>query len=385
MVEAVTIGTCTGNPFCDITRRRVFYDGTRYWVFYRSNTLFGYKNSTDGKTWSAFTTVWDTFNPYGLAIYYAPPDTVYAIQRSTGNVIQIRKGTIVGGSITWGSVYDVLGESTSRPSLCVDQGGYIWVVGGRYSAPEGVATRRSTNPNDVSLWQTEELWSTDNRQMQMILPLASNRVIVIGSDEATQTAQSRYFNGTSWESPVNIATFAVGWAKWTAIITDDGVVHFVYLTTGGVSLAYRSMASPYTAWSSEIVIDTYPNCRDPQLSKKGNDLYLFYIKGSDIYLARKPSGQPWGEGEAWITAETSPALGSSSLEMRDSIIGVAWRSGTASSPYEVRYASYTPPAPPPEEVAPPTLAELLLKPEVWGVIAMVVAIVIVLIVMVTRR
>ncbi|MFQ6061236.1 MAG: hypothetical protein ACE5KV_08115, partial [Thermoplasmata archaeon] len=135
-VIQTTTSSATSTAFS--TQRKLFYDGTYFWSFYydggQSQTMYEY--SSDGSTWtstpvSAFST---SDVRYASVWYDSSNSAVYIVGDTTASdtTVIVRKGTISGTSISWGSEYTVtvsgasLGSKVAYITRASD--GYIWVI-----------------------------------------------------------------------------------------------------------------------------------------------------------------------------------------------------------------------------------------------------------------
>ena len=361
-----TVGTCTGNPFTSGgLQTRLFWDGSYWFVFYRTNNDFVYRTSSDGLNWSDTTTVWVSFKTGGQCVAFFPPNSVHVIKRAADNKIQIKKGTISGASISWGSVYDVFSASCGGCVIRMDDSGYIWVITGRFGGePLGPIVKRSTNPDDPSLWEAEsKIGPDESRSAVKIVTLGTNKAIGFFLDEWAPNYElyCNYFNGTSWGGYKFIAYGSYG-GYYDAEITSDGRLHIVYRKPDG-KLGYKYSDSPYSSFSDEVIVDSNTDCHHPVLVCQANTVYLFYLRTGTSTLWRRElvSGESWSSAVQFVS-ETNLTAVTSSLEVESNgEIGVAWRRGSA-SPFDVRFETYE--VSPEEEELNPLICKPLICPTV---------------------
>lgn len=122
----------------------------------------------------------------------------------------------------------------------------------------------------------------------------------------------RHFNGSSWESIVNVATgITVSSDPVPVIVTSTPTASFemmvAYQTNNGIK-SRRSTSSNGSAWETELTVTSATGARRPSLAYRSNDWAYFQITWDDGYnvFYRKFYGTNWSS-----ETNVSSGLGSS--------------------------------------------------------------------------
>lgn len=286
-VDPTVIAASAGGGPGINTQHNSFYDGTRYWVLYSDNANLVAKSSTDGINWVAdSSTIASGSSGIRLSTWYAGAGQVCVAYVSGYNILA-KSGTISGTSITWSSASTVFSGASGSdmyayPSMARDANGKLWVSARYYNGSMyRVRAKRSTNPNSVTAWDAS-FDVSDLSSSQYIFPqavaLAEGKMYFIYTYNSPSLGIiGRYFDGTSWDSTVSVANMnGVAESRSPAAVVKNGVIYVGYLNSSN-RLKYKTLASPYTAWSAEQTLadDTGVNIAF-SLDDVANDIYAFY-------------------------------------------------------------------------------------------------------------
>jgi len=337
-------------------QRKLIYDGTYWWAFCYNGTETVYEYSSDGETWSnteqaLFSTsgvklvsVW--YNSTGSSrIVYAVGDT-----ETASVVVYVRRGTISGTTITWGTEYTVTvcnepKEVESKSAFISQDGsGHLWIVSSQKESASSpfynIAAVRSTSPDDVSSWGTYSLLlSTNHENMYIypiVLPLSDQDVYAMWYRDGYIEGK-KYTSGSGWGSVTSIDTTTSGVANKTvsAVVDTSYNIHLVYVNeTGRVNYMKYT-----TSWSSPTVLDSSANNEYVTISTDNSTdyLYTFWVSSNYQIEGKKYTGSSWSNidgietntnAKDWLTSVYNvSAVGDTCWE---------WTQGT-SSPYDVRF------------------------------------------------
>src|SRR5437899_1027107 len=316
-------------------QKSVFFDGTNFWAFYYSGTTIRYEPSSNGLDWitfanNAFTTsgmqrvsVW--FYDAGASKYvYIVGDT------GGGRTVSVRKGTISGTTISWGTeaTVTVSGSNTfKRPFIARDSNGYLWILSTNKEAASDfrVAAVRSTNPDDVSAWGTyfnlmTTGVSTDWTQGK-IAPLGGGDVYAIWY--ANGPIYGRLYTGGSWSGTTDTidTTSSTVYLKGPSAVVDSSFkIHMGYTDTSG-AVVYRQRTS---SWSPLTTVDAGPGDQYPAISLDTGtgDVYAFWIASTYQIMAKKYRRGSWST--VTLETNTKTKYGLESIYNVSSAANMAW-------------------------------------------------------------
>jgi hypothetical protein len=324
--------------------RKIFYDGSKWWLFVWDGSYLAYYYSTDLSLWTWSGTVWG-YGPYfraGGADVRISGSTVYVAQAyysGTYYYIYFVKGTINGTTITWGSVITVLSSSTYivGGSLGVGTDGRLWIV---YSS-SSIYARYSTN--DGTTWTETIVGSTTSSTTtggNIIVPMSGGKMMVIHKNSNNNLLFS-IWDGSSWSTPTQIASgVANGWGYFSAASNGD-VVYLAYTDSSG---NINFMKYSGNLWTSPRTIATASTTSHPvvEYDYVNKIICVFWVSSGTIYVAYSTD-----DGATWTTRS---AGNDSSITANDAVSGavqvyngqavIAYLTGTA-SPYTVKLATYT--------------------------------------------
>ncbi|MFQ6128094.1 MAG: ATPase domain-containing protein [Thermoplasmata archaeon] len=341
-------------------QRKLIYDGTYWWAFYYNGTETVYEYSSDGQTWTnppekAFSTsgvkyasLW--YNDTGSTkVVYVVGDNSTATSS-----VYVRRGTISGTTISWGTEYTVTVCHQNGPMadkvafISQDSQGYLWIISNnRPSAGSNynIAGVRSTNVDDVSSWGTYTDLLAANADTAylyaIIVPLSGQDMYAIWYNEGNLEGK-KYTSGTGWGSVTSIDTTTSGVTNKTvsAVVDSAYNIHLVYINETG-----RVNYTKYTnSWSSPTVLDTNANNEyvTITLDNSTNYLYLFYINSTHQIKGKALDFPSWVDITG-IEENTDEKDWLTSVYEVDSVLKICWEwtNGTT-SPYQVRFETGIP-------------------------------------------
>ncbi len=350
IIDTSTSSAATHGPY----GRNVFYDGTNFWAFYYDGTTIQYEPSSDGLSWvntknAAFTTasvarvsVW-FHDAGGTKIVYVAGDDDGATK-----VTLVRRGTISGATITWGTEGSVTVSAINeykRPSIARDSGGYLWIVandkegGGSWN----FVAVRSTASDNVATWGTyttllsASIGSTDIQGV--VVPLGGSDMYAIWYANGNIEGKKYTSATSSWGSLDSIDTTSTATLAKAPSATVDASfnIHLVYTDSTGL-VKYRQRTS---SWSAATTLDSNSGNTYPTITKEtgSGDLYALWISSTNQMKAKRYSGS-WTD----VTLETS-TLTKSALTSVYNVSGLAnmawsWTQGSA-PPYDVKFSVYS--------------------------------------------
>jgi len=277
-----TAPTQTDTPYLDgtgsaqVTRRSFWHQGYGYIFILEAGTLDEVYNSTsDGtnytkpSTGNPVATSAEGFDDGSFDVLYDGISVYVIMANGAGKQARIKRGTMKGGVITWGSWVTVASAAASdtsldHVSLSKTADGYFWVGYSVLNTGAGtwnIYCVKSANPNSVDSWSTPQVISaltTNYDRNCAVLPLSATSVYIVYYSKypagAPTTARlfGRTFDGSTVgsEEPIstmNIVGFAYSWSTWAAV--SDGAYN--------ICVAYQQNASPWTIWLRRRVAGTW--------------------------------------------------------------------------------------------------------------------------------
>ncbi len=299
--------------------RPAFKHGDYEFCFYSDGTDLKYKACLNGTDWpsSATTAVTGVTDGRNFGLLYDGNDVYVAYCISS--TVYVRKGTISGATITFGTAYTV--QSTYQANYLVmiqDALGYYW-VGIRDSANSYGRVSRSQNKNDITSWNALQtvfnpVTPNTTHGIMQLAPGVSGYVIATTYRQGTGYYVSVYDPATgTWSTPslIHSTTITMYAQEFALVTTNDGVCHLV--CKGDSNYYYhRTASSPYSSWSAPTTC--YGAAAGQMtLSKIGNNLVMFLDTGSDVKWKNYVSGT-WDSGATlFVTEDTTLDYFSSSL------------------------------------------------------------------------
>ena len=309
IIDTSTSAAPVGGPH----QRNVFYDGTYFWAFYYDGTTIQYEPSSNGLDWvNTKNTAFTTASIVRVSTWFHDTGTtkiVYIVgDVSSGKLVYVRRGTISGTTISWGTEASVTVSAQNKggaPYIARDSSGYLWIVTNNKEggADYRFAATKSTNADDVSAWgaYTDLMAAGVSSDFVQGLVVARSGGDMYAIWYADGTIYGRVYTGGSWSGTTDtIDTTSAGTLTKGPSATVDGSfnIHLVYVDSSG-AMKYRTRTS---SWSAATTLDaasgnTYPTIT---LDAPTGDLYAFYISSTNQIKGQKYSGS-W----ASVTLETN--------------------------------------------------------------------------------
>ncbi len=346
IIDTSTASTPTGGPH----QRNVFHDGTNFWAFFYDGTTIQYEPSADGLSWvNAKTTAFTTGGEQKVSVWYhdAATDIVYiAGDTGGGSTVQVRRGTISGTTITWGTEASVTlsGQVTAKsPFITRDANGFIWVASNSKESGNAYnfAAARSTNADDVSAWNARTTLLTasisGNFIQGEIVPLGSGDVYALWYADGVVDGKKN--TGGTWGSLENIDTTTAGVLTKAPSATVDGSfnIHLVYADSAG-AIKYRQRTS---SWQGATTLDSNSGNTYPTITREtsSGDLYAFWIDSTNQIKGQRYTGS-WSAITLETNTKSKTALTSLYSAGSQANVGWAWSQGSA-TPWDVKFAVYS--------------------------------------------
>src|SRR2546426_718586 len=344
------IDTSTSAPVNGPAERNVFFDGTNFWAFYYDGTTIMYEPSSNGLDWvntknTAFTTA--NIQKVSTWFYNAGGTKIVYIAGAIGSAtaISVRRGTISGTTITWGTEAQITsfsGSSTTLiPVITRDANGFVWVgsnveVNGGHWNFDAV---QSTNVDDVSTWNLKTALINGNSIIAgiqgVLVPLGSGNIYAIWFDGGSGI-NGKLYSG-SWGNPDSIAGNGGILDRGPSATVDGSFnIHLVYIDPSTGSVIYQQRTS---SWQSATTLDSSSGNKYPTISRDTGtgDLYAFWISSTYQIKAQKFSGGAWSSLTLETNTKTKTSL--TGLYNASSSSNVAWAwSQTASSGFDVKFS-----------------------------------------------
>ena len=343
ITDTSSASTSTGGP----NQRNVFYDGTNFWAFYFDGSDIQYEPSTNGLDWVgtknlAFTTT--SVRRVSTWFYDAGATKIVYIVGDTGagSAVRVRRGTISGTTITWGTETQVTISSQASdrtPFISRDSGGYVWIASNNKQSNGNYrfSAVRSTNPDDVSTWPgfTSISNSVNNDFVQgLILPLNAADMYAIWY--ADGTIIGRVYTSGSWGTTDTIDTTSAGVLTKAPSATVDPSfnIHFVYVDSSG-AVRYRQRTS---SWQAATTLDSGSGNTYATISRDTGtgDLYAFWISSTNQINAQKYSGS-WSPMTLETNTNAKSRLTSIDNAGASANVAWAWTQGSG-SPWDVKFS-----------------------------------------------
>jgi len=344
IVDTSSSSTPTGGPH----QRNVFHDGTYFWAFFYDGTTIQYEPSSDGLSWvNAKTAAFTTTNVVKVSTWFHASGSIVYIAGAVGSDkdVRVRRGTISGTTITWGSEVLVTLSGANNPLspfIMRDASGYIWAAS---NDKEGngqftFAVARSTNTDDVSAWgaRTTLMTSIANDFVQgVVLPLSSGDAYAVWYADGTIYGKRYTASNTTWWTngdTIDTTTAGVLTKAPSAVVDGSFYIHLVYVDSSG-AVKYRQRT---TSWGSATTLDASSGNTYATISRDSGtgDLYVFYVSSTNQIKAQRYSGS-WSA----VTLETNTKAKSSLTSVYSgsstTSIGWAWGQGSA-SPYDAKFS-----------------------------------------------
>jgi hypothetical protein len=318
-------------------QRKVFYTGSYFFAFYYNATIgnITWEWSSDGVDWgNSYNYPFAASDIYYASVWFNSSDAqVYIVgaKDSADTEVYVRKGSVSGNQITWGTETAVSISQTAMAykvsSVAVSAGGHVWIASAvDNSTGYNVNVTRSSTPEDVSNWDPQTALSTDQATIPdpVIVPLASDDMYCVYNRNGVISGHYYDESSTSWDSGVTVASDAKprGIGGPSAVVDSSAYVHLIYANLTGV-VNYTKYT---TSWSATSILDGGSNSSFVTVSLvPSDDVYAFWINGS-YQISGKYStdgGSTWN-WMTWITANTTPKWNLTSVYSYTDEWGIGW-------------------------------------------------------------
>src|SRR2546422_447389 len=350
-IDTSTDGTPGGGGYSH--QRKVFYDGTRWWAFYYDGSSSVYTWSDNALTWeNAVTQVFTTSGTNNPSVWFdSAGNIVYAVgdDGASDATVPVRRGTISGTTITWGTQATVTVSTVSfafkATFITKDSNGFLWIASNSQPSTGNydVAVVKSTNADDVSSWGTlTTLMSAsiaNSNVYPTILPLSNGNVYAFWY--ANGAIDGKIGTGT-WGSLENIATTTSGiYTKVPSGTVDaSGNIDLVYSDSNGAIIHKQRTGS---GWGAADTVDSTTGNTQPTITwdSSNGSLYVFYVQSTNQIKGRKYSGGSWTDVMGIDSSTITKAGLTSPYSVSGGLIGFLWNQGNT-TPYEIKIAVYVP-------------------------------------------
>jgi len=273
-------------------QHKTFHAAGNYWLFYSDNVNIGYKHSPDNITWSDWVQLGS--GEYGTRISIHWDGTYVHYARSEGiNPIWYRRGIPqTDGTIQWEPERIVspleTGVAKGYPFITKDSSGYPWII---FTSGNTNTTRvAKASSLDGSSWEAEVPLDSETVSLDcpMIVALPNNKMYAIWCFYTTRRLRGKFYNGTSWDSDYVVIT--------PESVTNNGMYSVlaigdtIYLVWPSLA-TYKIYLQTWTesgGWSEPLEIaDTGLSHSIPRITRDGNDLFVFFKVGGDLYYTKR--------------------------------------------------------------------------------------------------
>lgn len=325
--------------------RKCFYANKRFWVFYSDGTNIVYRTSTDGKTWSAVTTIRTCDSSHNFSVWFDGTYVHYAATETYGYNLPIvyRRGTPNSdGTITWSATEQVVRQDVNMAFrnviIAVDSGGYPWIgmmINDQTSPPGGngiYADVTKSSKNDGT-WTTAtgfpyrpDATAPGKRDIMILVPLTAQKMYITyvwSGAPASNPINGRLWDGSAWSSQETATTRQSHDASISSVAYGD-IVHVVYdeRTTYNIYHLKRE-AGTWTETSMGFIGEGTGFSLTVQ--QETGYLWVFYIKTNTILYRRYLTS--WGAETTLQTrtgAQSPYAMNSYYQARSDGKLGVVW-------------------------------------------------------------
>lgn len=341
------------------TQRRMFYAAGRFWVFYSNGTDMGYKTSTDAISWSSFTSIRACTTTNKFSIWFDGTYVHYAYsQGAASQALYYRRGTPQSdGTISWSAAEQTALSGSAdwaymRPVVCVDSGGYPWVLYYYEDPATDYSVRVTKSSTNAGVWNQASgfpytLYSSGAvnegySHHGVLVPLTATKMYAIYASDVLTKLRGKLWNGSAWGAQEDASTSQHLSSSYLCAvgIGDDVHLGFPHKTT--YDLIYRMRTGSTGLWDSEVTITSDPTgYAVPAMGKNGSDLWYMwghYPTSGSLYLKKKVGGVWDGNPTTLLTGETNLQVTwmVAYYETNGGELCLAWIVGTG-SPYTLRH------------------------------------------------
>lgn len=272
--------------------RRLFYDSVNgnWWFFtvqYFTPTILRSYYWTGTGAWTAGATFTCTNNMYqsrhalAFKVIGGVPTVIFH-GGSSSSSRRVAKGTISGTTLTWGSEQTVTQNTDRHCHVGIDDGNYIWIAG--TTASTGVWAIRSTNPNDVTAWQTVHT-ASDNQvnsgDVLTVVGLASDKAMILWASTGDDQIKYSIVTDSGGFGSVNSAnaTSVASNEDW-GIARSGGYVYLAHsdsVSSGGnwVLRVFNESGESWTTGTSPSVSGQPSDNDGLPVIANGDEIYVF--------------------------------------------------------------------------------------------------------------
>jgi hypothetical protein len=351
-----TVGTSTSTiPVIYGFQKKCFYANGRWWVFYYDGSNFGWRTSTDGTTWSSFTS-YGAYSPHRIDIWYDEANNKICLARCQGSTANIyyRQGTAnADGTITWDSAEVLITINAGYDvKVCKDSNGYPWVTYQHNVTNYPMRAVKATTTTGSSWGTPLTLWTQASGSIDiLIIPLTSGKMFAI-SNLFGSVLQSR-LNTTGnnviedWATAVSATTSTSDACSHFDAVADGDDVHLVFCKVTSFDILYVKYTYG-TGWGSEETVEsaTVSQYHPVITFKSTNKVRVYYLLSQTTIKYRDRDTGSWQTAVIISSSESTITCVCSSYQEFSDKICVIWKN-LAASPFDVKFEGYTLAAPPP--------------------------------------
>lgn len=345
-LDPTLVGTSTSTtPVIQPHQKKCFYANGRWWIFYYDGSNFGWKTSTDGSSWSSFTT-YGAYPAQRFDLWYDEANNKICLVRGQGGTagLYYRQGTANSdGTISWDSTEVTINSSAKayEVKVCKDSNGYPWVSYLNAVAYTEEVCKASTTSG--SAWGSPTtLWTNrgGGNEKVILVPLTGGKMLAI-STVANDIVKSRLYTGSSWDNEVSASSSYPDYYAHADAVADGDNAHLVFVKTGAYDIIYIKYTYG-SGWGSEETVESGTVSQyHPTVSLKSTDkVRIFYLLSQTTIKYRDRDNGSWQTAVTISSSESTMTCICSSYQTFSSKICVTWKSG-ASSPYNVNFEGYT--------------------------------------------
>jgi 6-phosphogluconolactonase (cycloisomerase 2 family) len=372
----ISPSTATSSPASPLGasgQRKVWYDGTRWWLAEYSSTrgcaghnqciLFFY--SSDGTTWTENTNaiIW-TGTQVSLTNRFSilpANDELYVLydMDSDGDSKSVGKATAASGypgtSFSWESTTTLptLGGAQltiKAESIFAATDGHLFTT---FTESAPLATVKfgyasSTSAYDSTSWGNaatlETLGTTGTLTGSVITPLAGGDMYFIYAT-STKIFGKKFTKGSGMQATRTTisSTQLLGGGNISAVSdTTDDEIYLAYVASSTGNVIFKKYTDSNTTWGATTTIDSNAGNKDVSLTLDtyhNDDLYAIWDRSGNVYYSTSSSPYTsWSSPKAFISSDGKNQSVTSGYAPTDEYAYFASAQGTT-TPYNVRFAA----------------------------------------------
>lgn len=354
----IVLGTTTNSiPTRFANQRKIFFDGTYYFVFWYDGAAarYVYQSSNDLKNWSSKTETPDTtwhWTPYtrtgGIDVAYREGKCyIFGYRYYQGFWTELYwKGVISGTSIAFGPIwigFDPHGSAGAYSSVAVTKGGDVWCF---YEVSQALSWERWISEDDGSTFQDAgsgsipgEIWNSSHGGSASV-GLSNGKVLsLMKKGRSPRLLHYCLWDGDSWEVPPTSigVTLPTGYNAPSAVAVDD-IVYIAYLKSN-YEIGFKIYDE---SWGDEVSIQTGLGITSVPfiaLNRPLNEVFVIWAYSDHIYYRKRSKSGIWEDivdykEVADVLEESSISGAPDSGNVSDGKIPFMYRTGSA-SPFNV--------------------------------------------------